>query len=568
MKFLFVAYRWGSDLVGGAEIHHRRLVHDLIALGHEVEVWTTTGRNIEPVAHWGVLWESGYDPGVREEDGVRVRRFPIDRGNRKAIGLAAKYLQRAVENEWQRADIEPLLEVHRRSAPAEPRVELLHGWHHVEVSHAGFLSRWSARTGHVLLSPAEVGGTVWVAGNAPRPTSLVWSGGDDVRHREQLDGPFDLKLDVPPGGRLALEVNPPWRPLTDHRSLGLYVNSIRWQPRGTETVVEADFWNDLRAIGRRHPEVWQDFLWKLAEGRSPRLGKIFDWVRGPRSPALRAALRQPPAGTDAVIAANLPWSTLPVAVRECPLPVFAMALWHVEDDYYYWPHYMEACRNARAVLANTPWSAERFFAPRGIRSAFVGPGVPLPDSGTESSPAAEWKAAHGIGADEAVVLSVSRKSPEKRYDAVASAVHRLRAQGRRVRFVLIGPDLDFRKLPEGSLHLGRVDDDALQAAYRACDAFVLMSDSESFGMVLVEAWMHGKPVVANRHCGPTASLVREGEDGFLAADAGELAGVLTRLLDDAGLRERLGAAGRARATVEFTQRAATERLLALLDGAL
>ena len=39
-RFLFVAYRWGDDPTGGAEIHHRRLVKDLIELGHNVEVWT------------------------------------------------------------------------------------------------------------------------------------------------------------------------------------------------------------------------------------------------------------------------------------------------------------------------------------------------------------------------------------------------------------------------------------------------------------------------------------------------------------------------------------------------
>ena len=50
-------------------------MRDLLELGHDVEVWTTTGRDISPVAHWGVGWTDGYPEGLRDENGVRVRRW-------------------------------------------------------------------------------------------------------------------------------------------------------------------------------------------------------------------------------------------------------------------------------------------------------------------------------------------------------------------------------------------------------------------------------------------------------------------------------------------------------------
>ncbi|MEQ8819976.1 MAG: hypothetical protein RLY93_07000, partial [Sumerlaeia bacterium] len=75
------------------------------------------------------------------------------------------------------------------------------------------------------------------------------------------------------------------------------------------------------------------------------------------------------------------------------------------------------------------------------------------------------------------------------------------------------------------------------------------------------------PVVANRHCGPAASLIEEGVDGLLAGGAEELAGALERLMEDRELGRRLGEAGERKARRDFTQRAATGRLLAAWERA-
>ena len=71
---------------------------------------------------------------------------------------------------------------------------------------------------------------------------------------------------------------------------------------------------------------------------------------------------------------------------------------------------------------------------------------------------------------------------------------------------------------------------------------------ESFGLILLEAMAFGRPVVASAHGGPS-ELIVDGETGLLVppGDAAALAAALDRLLKDAGLRARLGAAGRVRA---------------------
>jgi glycosyltransferase involved in cell wall biosynthesis len=80
------------------------------------------------------------------------------------------------------------------------------------------------------------------------------------------------------------------------------------------------------------------------------------------------------------------------------------------------------------------------------------------------------------------------------------------------------------------------------------DVFVLSSRSEGFPVSILEAMAAGLPVVAT-DVGGVAEAVEDGETGFLvpAADSEALARALERLVSDADLRRRLGAAGRARA---------------------
>jgi glycosyltransferase involved in cell wall biosynthesis len=98
---------------------------------------------------------------------------------------------------------------------------------------------------------------------------------------------------------------------------------------------------------------------------------------------------------------------------------------------------------------------------------------------------------------------------------------------------------------------GFVDDPA--AAMRALDAVVHASTQpEPFGLVIAEAMACARPVVVSA-AGGAAELVDDGRDALAVppGDAAALAGAIRRLAQDAGLRARLGAAGRAKAEREF-----------------
>lgn len=109
--------------------------------------------------------------------------------------------------------------------------------------------------------------------------------------------------------------------------------------------------------------------------------------------------------------------------------------------------------------------------------------------------------------------------------------------------------------------LGQVEDVDKQALYRLCSLFVFPSHlrSEGFGLALVEAAMHGKPMVS---CGigTGTSFVNIHEQTGLVVEPrnpAALSRAVTRLLKDHEARERFGRNARARYEEWFTARSMT-----------
>jgi glycosyltransferase involved in cell wall biosynthesis len=118
--------------------------------------------------------------------------------------------------------------------------------------------------------------------------------------------------------------------------------------------------------------------------------------------------------------------------------------------------------------------------------------------------------------------------------------------------------------------LGFVPHHELGAYYGRAAVVACPSHREGFGVACAEAMAHGRPVVASA-VGGLLDLVEDGETGLLVppGDVDRLRAALQHLLDDAGLRRRLGSAARARAEHRLAWPRVTELTLqAYRDAAL
>jgi glycosyltransferase involved in cell wall biosynthesis len=81
----------------------------------------------------------------------------------------------------------------------------------------------------------------------------------------------------------------------------------------------------------------------------------------------------------------------------------------------------------------------------------------------------------------------------------------------------------------------------------------MVSNTDSFGVVYLEAWASGKPVIACRNT-PQEGLIDDGADGLLVeyGNSEELAHAIRQLLSDRGLRSRLGETGRRKVRAHYT----------------
>jgi glycogen(starch) synthase len=114
---------------------------------------------------------------------------------------------------------------------------------------------------------------------------------------------------------------------------------------------------------------------------------------------------------------------------------------------------------------------------------------------------------------------------------------------------------------------GFVPDDRLDSFYRECDLLVATSRFESFGLILIEAMRHGKPVIASR-TGGMSSIIDDGTEGYLieVGNVPALAGRFLALISSADARERFGRAGRSRFNRDFTATLMASRIVAFFES--
>lgn len=228
--------------------------------------------------------------------------------------------------------------------------------------------------------------------------------------------------------------------------------------------------------------------------------------------------------------------------------------------FYTMRHQLRLVARADAVVAQT--GCERaFYAGLGVardRIVIGGPGV-QPEA-LVGGDAARFRARYGI--DEPIVFFIGAMSPDKGVPQTIEAMRRLWANGRQARLVLAGAVVaPMRKhlatLPEDvrrrMLVLDHVDEQTKLDLLAAGDVFAMPSRTDSFGIVYLEAWVYGKPVIGAA-AGGVQDVIADGQDGLLVqfGDVPALAAAIDRLLTQPDLARAMGQAGREKTLREHT----------------
>lgn len=145
---------------------------------------------------------------------------------------------------------------------------------------------------------------------------------------------------------------------------------------------------------------------------------------------------------------------------------------------------------------------------------------------------------------------VGRLTPEKNVRFLAQLERDLLAQGHRdFRIVLIGQGAEEKWLRENMQHaefVGWLTGKDLSRAFADMDAFVFPSETDTFGLAVLEALASGVPAVVSPSGGPKYT-VEHGKSGYVANRFDEFAPFLTNLMTQPELHESMRLAARERA---------------------
>jgi glycogen(starch) synthase len=315
-------------------------------------------------------------------------------------------------------------------------------------------------------------------------------------------------------------------------------------------------WKVARLLGLVLPWRWKAFF----DPPSPFIPELFSRAR-------LAATSADVVHGGAFPLDSMLWATY-LACRRAGTPWFVTPLIHFgrgEQDrpeverFFLRRHQVEMLRGATGVFALSE-SERAGYEELGVepgRIHVLRPGVDPAE--LDGGDGVAFRQRHGI--DGPMVLHVANHTEAKGTLTLIEAARMLWEEGSPLHLVLIGPSMpDYREAmatigpPGPRFHdLGFVDEEEKRDAYAACDVFALPSRADTLGLVFLEAWYCGKPVIGAR-AGGIPDLIRENEDGLLVefGQPEELAAAIGRLLSEADSRRRLGEAGRERVIKDFT----------------
>lgn len=154
---------------------------------------------------------------------------------------------------------------------------------------------------------------------------------------------------------------------------------------------------------------------------------------------------------------------------------------------------------------------------------------------------------------ERSVVCLGRLVEKKGFDLLLRAFPAVARDHPGVGLVIAGSGPYGAQLEEQARHLGvaplvhftgSLDREQVNGVLRRADVFVMPSRVEPFGIVVLEAWRSGRPVVVTS-IGGAGEFVRAGRDGMVCdpTDTKALEAVVSQLLADRSLSDRLAANG-------------------------
>ena len=225
--------------------------------------------------------------------------------------------------------------------------------------------------------------------------------------------------------------------------------------------------------------------------------------------------------------------------------------------------FIQRAKACDCYIANTEYEKQELlkYGVDGNKIITIGTGIDIAAFEINKEKVDAFKSALGIVEGDMVIGFIGRLVKGKGVGILMEAFRKLLVTNKKIKLLLAGGTTDFvpqikKARDEEGLPIILVenfDEKMKPYLFHALDIFVLASQSESFGVVFLEAWSCKKPVIGTR-MGAIESLLTEGKDSLLfeAGNVDELSKQIDVLLGDFLLRNNLGIAGYQKVAENYT----------------
>ncbi|UQZ83956.1 D-inositol-3-phosphate glycosyltransferase [Paenibacillus konkukensis] len=542
-KMLIVTYRFTNPPLGGAEAYMLNLVEQLDTIGDfSIDIASVNLKDLYNKYHFAI-------------DGSNLK-------NEKNIGLfqdtILHYFQsdklsdnmliensRMLYNSW----MEESLTISLDHLDKYDKNMLLGGWYYPEKDNDKY-SVWSSGKALIFINEAE---KLILKGISPKrkKISVILNSNSNIFNKT-IYGNFEILLEGPFNRDVISIETDTHTDGADPRTFGFILKTIEYMDEST--IKELPLIEDYKEFMKSYyPERYIESLIKIAEGREGKLEALFQRTRGPVSSELEKWLENNAHQYDVIVGHSIPFNTSVVAAqyaKKFTKPYVVIPHFHMEDEFYHWKSYYDILRQADKIVAFPNKAIQWFYNKINANNTLSLPGgaVNPPEYVVDNDSSFFTLYASKLP----YVLVLGRKTGAKNYKWVIEAVKKVNKNEKKCNLVLIGRDEDFEPIhPDEAFYFNELERPVVISALKHCSCLVTMSESESFGIVILEAWMQGKPVIVNEKCAAFVELVQDNVDGIISTKD-NLSLNINKILTDTSFSKCLGESGREKVVKSYT----------------
>lgn len=244
-------------------------------------------------------------------------------------------------------------------------------------------------------------------------------------------------------------------------------------------------------------------------------------------------------------------------------------------DHFIRKTYTNYSNKCNAVIA--PSSAiKNLLLENGVKSRIeiIPSGINIDEFAKSTGKREEVRAKYKISPNDVVLITACRLTPEKNVEFLVEAFKKIRSSCSNAKFIIVGDGARRKVLEDMAKNSGLENDvifpglvgkEEIISLYQAGDIFVFASQTETQGLVAVEAMSAGIPAVCVKASG-IEDMIVNGEDGILTENSiDDFSSNVIKVINDPNLRKNLADHAKQNSQ-KFTIKLWTEKIIKLYDS--